>query len=239
MEAYGAEGGGRRLSGNSNAGLGGLGGYAYGTLLLPGSATFYLYLGNYGSWSANGNAAGGFNGGGQGYASSSGEPGNGGGGATDIRVTAGSWNNATSLRSRIMVAGGGGGGGEDTGDPYGHGGGFTTVMTSGYTNYNASQTAAGTGGGFGYGGGTNRGDGGGGGGGYYGGGTTSTTSVGSDTQGGGGGTGFVSGLSGCNAVNASGVHTGTPNHFSNYVFVNGGMQNGVNYGQGYVRISKE
>ncbi|MDR0418611.1 MAG: hypothetical protein LBH34_00140, partial [Prevotellaceae bacterium] len=45
MEAYGAEGGGRRLSGNSNAGLGGLGGYAYGTLLLSGSTTFYLYLG--------------------------------------------------------------------------------------------------------------------------------------------------------------------------------------------------
>ena len=179
LEVYGAEGGGRRLSGNSSSGLGGYGGYSTGILTLKTKTTLLIYVGGYGQSSNSGIAYGGWNGGGSGYASGSGEPGNGGGGGTDIRLS-------SSLYSRIIVAGGGGGGGEDTGDSYGHGGG--TTGTSNY--YPGTQTSAGTGGGFGYGGSTGSGDGGGGGGGWYGGGTISA-SYGGDTQGGGGGSGYV------------------------------------------------
>ena len=184
LEVWGAEGGGSRLSGNSNSGLGGKGGYSVGTITLTEETNVYVYVGGAGRSSTNGNAAGGFNGGGQGYASSSGEPGNGGGGASDIRI------GADSLYNRVIVAGGGGGGGEDAGDAYGHGGGTSGVNGSGSVS-NGTQTAAGTNGGFGVGAGTNKGDGGGGGGGWYGGGTSQTSSTGGDTQGGGGGSGYV------------------------------------------------
>lgn len=182
LECWGAEGGGRRLSGNSDSGLGGLGGYASGVLLLQKGEILYISVGGYGISSTNGSAAGGYNGGGSGYASSSGEPGNGGGGASDIRVV------TNNLYNRIIVAGGGGGGGEDPSDSYGHGGGASGV---GYSSYDATQTKAGDGGSFGYGGSTGRGDGGGGGGGWYGGGTKSSNTTGNDTQGGGGGSGYV------------------------------------------------
>ena len=86
LECWGAEGGGRRISGNSSSGLGGLGGYASGILLLKKGEKLYITVGGYGKSSTNGSAAGGYNGGGAGYASSSYEPGNGGGGASDIRV---------------------------------------------------------------------------------------------------------------------------------------------------------
>jgi hypothetical protein len=182
LEVWGAEGGGSALSSNSSSGLGGLGGYARGSLnVVPGS-TLYIYVGGYGQSATNGLAAGGFNGGGSGYASSSGEPGNGGGGASDIRI------GGQAYTDRVIVAGGGGGGGEDTGDSYGNGGGLTGV---GYSAYDATQTSAGGGGGFGFGGDTGFGDGGGGGGGWYGGGTLSSSSIGFDTQGGGGGSGYV------------------------------------------------
>ncbi|MCI6457990.1 MAG: glycine rich domain-containing protein [Clostridium sp.] len=180
LEVWGAEGGGRRLSGNSSSGLGGYGGYSTGILRLNYKTTLFVYVGGYGKSSNSGIAYGGWNGGGNGYASSSGESGNGGGGGTDIRTS-------SSLYSRIIVAGGGGGGGEDEGDEYGHGG--DTTGTSNY--YPGTQTSAGSGGGFGYGGSTGNGDGGGGGGGWYGGGTISSASIGSDTQGGGGGSGYV------------------------------------------------
>ena len=204
IEAWGAEGGGRVLSGNSASGLGGKGGYSSGTLSVTPNQDLYVYVGGHGSSSTNGVAAGGWNGGGSGYASSSGEPGNGGGGATDVRTVNGSWNDATSLASRVIVAAGGGGGGEDPSDPYGYGGGLTG---SGYSSsYDATQTSAGNGGGFGYGGSTNLGDGGGGGGGYYGGGTYSGSSVGNDTQGGGGGSSYIAGVS--NGTTQSGIRSG-------------------------------
>lgn len=184
LETWGAEGGGRNLSKNSNSGLGGKGGYSVGTITIDKNTNIYVYVGGHGLSSTSGNAAGGFNGGGQGYASGSSEPGNGGGGASDIRI------NTDSLYNRVIVAGGGGGGGEDPSDSYGHGGGTSGVNGAGST-YNGTQTAAGSNGSFGLGAGTNKGDGGGGGGGWYGGGTAQTSSVGGDTQGGGGGSGYV------------------------------------------------
>ncbi|GMQ55937.1 hypothetical protein AN1V17_03290 [Vallitalea sediminicola] len=181
LEVYGAEGGGQRLSGNNNSGPGGLGGYSKGEIDLKKGEILYLYVGGHGNSSTHGTAYGGYNGGGSGYASNESEPGNGGGGATDIR------RNGKNLYDRIIVAGGGGGGGEDTNDSYGNGGG-----TTGSTNhYPGTQTQPGLNASFGYGASTNRGDGGGGGGGYYGGGTTSSDNVGHDTQGGGGGSGYI------------------------------------------------
>ncbi|MDE5639725.1 MAG: hypothetical protein K2I47_08095, partial [Odoribacter sp.] len=78
--------------------------------------------------------------------------------------------------------------------------------------------------------------GGGGGGGFYGGEAYTGTEVWSDAAG-GGGSGFISGMAGCNAVNASGSHTGSPNHYSGYIFTDCTMSNGVRNGAGLVRIS--
>lgn len=196
VQVWGAEGGGKRLSGNGSSGLGGYGGTSYGNLnITQTSMNLYICIGGYGKSSTSGNAAGGYNGGGQGYASSSGEPGNGGGGATHIAVNTnrGLLASYKNYKGDVMiVAGGGGGGGEDTGDWYGHGGGTSGVNGTGSNSAgHGTQSKAGTGGDFGKGGGTNKGDGGGGGGGYYGGGTTSSSRVGTDTQGGGGGSGYV------------------------------------------------
>jgi hypothetical protein len=185
VQAWGAEGGGSALSGNSSSGFGGKGGYAAGILTVTPGSTLQINVGGFGLSSVNGLALGGFNGGGSGYASSAGEPGNGGGGASDVRV------GGTAFNNRVIVAGGGGGGGEDGGDPYGHGGGLTGVN---YPGYDATQIAAGPGGGFGFGGTTGQGDGGGGGGGWYGGGTDFSNSIGTDTQGGGGGSGYIVGV---------------------------------------------
>ncbi len=115
-----------------------------------------------------------FNGGAQGEAP--------GGGATDIRLTNGNWNDFNSLKSRIMVAGGGGGGFHNpttSSRQPGHAGGLsgidayckytnpsTHTLTDGYSGKGGTQTnggAHGTGehedqrldkanGGFGYGG---------------------------------------------------------------------------------------
>lgn len=235
LEVWGAEGGGSRLSGNSNSGLGGKGGYSVGTITLTEETNVYVYVGGAGGSSTNGNAAGGFNGGGQGYASSSSEPGNGGGGASDIRIL------ANSLYNRVIVAGGGGGGGEDGGDAYGHGGGTSGVNGSGSVS-NGTQTAAGTNGGFGVGAGTNKGDGGGGGGGWYGGGTSQTSSVGGDTQGGGGGSGYVLTAS---SSKPSGYALGSQYYLTNantiagnasMPSVSGGTETG-HTGNGYARIT--
>ena len=217
IEVWGAEGGGSGISGNSLSGFGGKGGYAYGLLNATSGSTLNIYVGGYGQSSTSGVAAGGFNGGGSGYASSSGEPGNGGGGATDVRL------NGSSYSNRIIIAGGGGGGGEDAGDSFGNGGGINGV---GYnTTYDASQTAAGAGGGLGYGGTTGFGDGGGGGGGLYGGGTFSSTNIGDDTQGGGGGSGYIGGVTSGNLID--GLNS-MPNP-------SGGSMVG-NSGNGFVRI---
>ena len=197
LETWGAEGGGVRLSGNSNSGSGGLGGYSKGEITLTKGDVVSVYVGGHGKSSYYGSAEGGWNGGGAGYGSSDTEPGNGGGGASDIRL------NGTSLSDRVIVAGGGGGGGEDPSDSYGHGGGLTGT---GYPAYDATQSYVANGGSLGFGASTGYGDGGGGGGGYYGGGTLSSSSGGADTQGGGGGSGYISGL--VNAVTTPAIRQG-------------------------------
>jgi hypothetical protein len=170
-----------------------------------------------------------------------------GGGSTDVRLTNGAWNEFSSLKSRIIVAGGGGGActynTNVNGAPAGSLLGFSGNGNGGVTGNNATggeQTQGGLHGtgdhmypnskraGFGYtyynyvttGGGGN---------GYYAGGNGNH---GSGTVGsGGGGSSFISGYSGCDAIKESSTesniqHSGSPNHYSGYLFTNSAMITG-------------
>lgn len=133
----------------------GYGAYTSGEIELKRGENLYLYVGKSGD-------KGGYNGGGGNY-NSKGTASYSGGGATDVRLTSGTWNDITSLRSRIMVAAGGGGHyGYNPATYSGSGGGLTGYGGTahpivGYRGNGASQTAGGSGskqnGGFGYGGG--------------------------------------------------------------------------------------
>lgn len=191
LECWGAQGGNRSQDSASATVTGsGLGGYSIGTLTLTQLTTCYIYVGGQGGMSSstgNVKVEGGFNGGGFAYHESTGEPGNGGGGATDVRIA------QDSLYARVIVAGGGGGSGEDN-ETGGYGGGETGGAGSGNTSLTqASQTSGGTNS-FGFGLGGNTYNGGAGGGGWYGGASrysVSSYSTGSDSEGGGGGSGYV------------------------------------------------
>ena len=100
LEVWGASGGDE--DGKSD---GAAGGYSKGTLTLAEETTTYVYVGGEGTGNADtisGELAGGFNGGGNAYSSSS-YPSTAGGGASDIRL------GTDSLYARVIVAGGGGG----------------------------------------------------------------------------------------------------------------------------------
>ncbi|WP_368256463.1 glycine rich domain-containing protein [Blautia wexlerae] len=191
LECWGAQGGNRSQDSASATVTGsGLGGYSIGTLTLTQLTTCYIYVGGQGGMSSstgNVKVEGGFNGGGFASHESTGEPGNGGGGATDVRIA------QDSLYARVIVAGGGGGSGEDN-ETGGYGGGETGGAGSGNTSLTqASQTSGGTNS-FGFGLGGNTYNGGAGGGGWYGGASrysVSSYSNGSDSEGGGGGSGYV------------------------------------------------
>lgn len=199
VEAWGAQGAGD---------VGGKGGYTRGNLAMSKSENYYIYVGG----------RNGYNGGAAGCSDSL-----RGGGASDIRLVSGAWNNATSLNSRIMVAGGGGGNQHGIVTP-GHGGGLsgTTGIPNGkYTQYKSTggtQTSGGTvnnhfanykkgtNGSFGT-GGTGGCDSGayggsyGGGGGYYGGAGGSRLYGGNWS--GGGGSSYISGHNGCIAIKSA------------------------------------
>jgi prepilin-type N-terminal cleavage/methylation domain-containing protein len=221
---------------------GGRGGYTRGTISLNAGSNLYLYV----AGAPGTDDTGGWNGGGT-ISPGQSAYGRAGGGATDARVVVGTWDAEASLRSRIMVAAGGGGanyrnypdqscgygqgaggsGGGLIGDngistnhtnasncTYGWTIGTGATQTSGgqYIAYDAagaitSSTVSGSFGGslsspFGQSGGGS---------GYY--------SGGAGAHGGGaGGSSFISGYTGCNAVNSSGTHTGQSNHYSGYVF---------------------
>ncbi len=241
FECWGASGGG---STNQNVGShAGLGGYAGGDLEVSESQRFYLYVGG-----TTGSTAGGWNGGGNGS-----NTGFGGGGATDIRLMDGAWNDRTSLFSRIMVAGGGGGpdnpGGTFKGDDDGSGGAGgglqgNAACIDGVVVNRSYYTASGCSGcgmggtqtqGYAWGQGehvTCNTDTGGGGGGYRGGYVTNHNNGGA-----GGGSGFVSGLEGCNAVDEGGNYTGQAVHYSGILFKNGVLKTGQRAGHGMVKIT--
>jgi formylglycine-generating enzyme required for sulfatase activity len=244
MECWGAQGGttwaNRRSSGYSTY-SGKYGGYAKGDIELKGDLKLYIYVGGKGSdgTTKQYGGAGGWNGGGKGgddgTASSNDDTGGGGGGGTDIRLTSG------NLYSRIMVAGGGAGG-NTAAASVGTGGG----ITGGTDSYSRQGTQT-TGYAFGTGapggaGGDGKTAGGGAGGGYWGGkgGSSGSTSDSQLLRTGGGGSGFVSGMSGCNAVASSDSSSpsGSPNHYSGYVFTNASMSTGARSGNGLVRITR-
>ena len=209
IELWGAQGGGT---------AGGKGAYTSGLIELEKGTILYFYVG------AQGNT---FNGGGSSSVAS-----RIGGGATDVRLINGLWNNNQSLISRIMVAAGGGSvTDESSGAKAGVGGTlegikglYHSATSDQYTGKGGTQTAGGAGGtsasngAFGVGGSsgtyTDGHVGSGGGGGYYGGGG-STWHTGS-----GGGSSFVSGFIGC--VN---INNNTP-IYTDYVFSNPEMKAG-------------
>ena len=147
LEVWGAQGGIGAMRG-STYDYGGKGGYSYGSLKLSQGTTLYVYVGGKGatgSVSSNHSVAGGFNGGGTGYALSGNSGGGGGGGASDIRI------GSNSLYARVIVAGGGGGTGNKGTDGSGLNGGYgggtsggngTTVSHS--YGYGASATSGGS-----------------------------------------------------------------------------------------------
>lgn len=213
VELWGAQGG----NSTTTPFTGGYGAYTKGTISLEKGTVLYIYVGQKKTNTANGTT---FNGS---SASSYGFP---GGGATDIRLASGTWNNFDSLKSRIMVAAGGGAAQENASAKAGAGGGL--IGKSGGNNGGGTQTSGGAGsvysnGGFGYGG-----NGEGGGGGYYGGGGASSIAGSS------GGSSFISGHNGCDAISESSVsnkivHTGQSIHYSGYQFQDTVMIDGDGY----------
>lgn len=143
IECWGAQGG----SINSTY-YGGKGGYSVGDLTLDSATNIFVYVGGKGTGdTTTGAKAGGFNGGGKGYSTSSTYIECGGGGASDVRI------GTDSLLARVIVAGGGGGAGSynsSTGRYVGGAGGGKTGGTGGQysTSYRGgtggSQTARGT-----------------------------------------------------------------------------------------------
>ncbi|MBO5530694.1 MAG: hypothetical protein J5970_04775 [Bacilli bacterium] len=85
------------------------GAYTSGNIKLEKGDTLYIYVGSKGISGTNIDNVSIFNGGGSLTGSLSDGNNFTGGGASDIRLTNGNWNNSISLASRIMVAGGGGG----------------------------------------------------------------------------------------------------------------------------------
>ena len=201
-------------------------GYTAGVISLTKEEVLYLYVGGQGQifncCTVQGNNAG-------------------SGGASDVRLVSGDWNNTASLASRIMVAGGAGGSYSDSSAPGGgSAGGLISyaVAHNGHPVASSTQIAGGTAGykgtagGFGYGGTNsnywyNPGAGG-----YYGGGSGPA---------GGGGTSYISGHTGCVAITSAsditpktGCDTGSSNnscslHYSGKKFTNTVMIDGLGY----------
>jgi hypothetical protein len=221
VDAFGAQGGKSNYTGNSTA-VPGSGGRVQASLTTTSGETLHIYVGGQGSPASVGSntSSPGWNGGGKGgQGNGTGYYGAGGGGATDIRTTAG------NLSTRILVAGGGGGtscNGCVPNDNGGNGGGL--IAAEGALAANGSvksgggtQSAGGTGntysgwgasqaGSLGLGGNAQASDasingGGGGGGGYYGGG-------GGSWVGGGGGSSFTNATRASAITHTSGSRTG-------------------------------
>ncbi|WP_251620850.1 glycine-rich protein [Odoribacter lunatus] len=210
MECWGARGG--NAAGRSK---GGYGAYARGTIALAQSTALYVYVGQIGNDNNSRRAS--WNGGAIGGKDTYGgvENGGAGGGASDVRLTGGSWDGTTSLYSRLIVAGGGGGAGGWNGCAGGAGGRGTFNTTLGIGTNGVNNQSAGGGGGGGYYGGSRNGS-------YY----TGQYNVG---RGAFGGSSFVSGHTGCNAINSSGSPTGQSVHYSGLYFTNTTMIDGTGY----------
>ncbi|MDR0658442.1 MAG: fimbrillin family protein [Mediterranea sp.] len=195
LEAWGASGG-----SNYNSTYKGSGGYTKGVIYLKKDQKLYVYVGQYDN-TKSGTAT--FNGGGSVLANTNSGL---GGGATDFRLVPGDantqWDKPVSLNSRIMVAGGGAGSGDvsTNGGQQGHAGGlegwYCIKPDGGGTQTRGGVSGSYQNGTFGKGGSTNTGNyTSGGGGGYYGG-----ASDGYTYGAGSGGSSFISGMTGCVAI---------------------------------------
>lgn len=266
IRLWGASG--SRGSGGDITGVAGKGAYTEGIIYLYAGDQLYFYLGERGNGGCSNYlecSSLAFNGGGLGgyftspltYRFAS------GGGASDVRLVRGNWNDDLSLRSRIMVAAGGASGD----DLYSGGDGGTLIGVDGYTSTGGSiaggggsQISGGSSGtnpgGFGYGGdgmipnstNQNCNDAFGGGGGYYGGGggQSGTTNQPTDATGtcairgyAGGGSSFMSGYAGVDAITddtSSIVHSHNTLHYSGKYFLAGQMRSGENEGNGLASI---
>jgi hypothetical protein len=234
------------------------GAYTSGYLYVTKGTILYVYVGSGGissksslSYSTVFNGGGGYASGWPDYFNYTGA------GATDIRLVNGSWNDFSSLKSRIMVAAGGGGNIPPYTKP-GYGGALTSPAADGaypestygvdYGEVSGVTQTSGYSFGIGQTGSSvaqhSRA---GGGGGYYGGYAYHCAAS--------GGSSFISGYPGCNAISESStstniIHTGSPNHYSGYIFTNmqmiagdssmpapsGGTETG-HTGNGYARIT--
>ena len=188
LEVWGAEGGGAAPDENK-----GKGGYSYGFALFKSLVELHLYIGEEGKVNGASSNPATFNGGGKGGSGYGGFNGGGsGGGATDFRLIKGNWKDATSLRSRILVAGGGGGNYHLSAGTAGYGGGESGGEGSGVRT--AEPGTQSTGNAFGYGGDGRNGlradsayeGNGGGGGGWYGGKAITESAANTKTAGAGG-----------------------------------------------------
>lgn len=201
----------------------GKGAYTEGVLNLLKDEKIYVYVGEQGTNGA-GTISSTYNGGGGDTTTNASNcPGSGtsGGGATDIRLISGSWDNSLSLVSRIMVAAGAGGSGgfglgsdggtltsftgtySSSGNPHGHSNqSAASQISAGISDNKSASNTSGTpnsDGLFGIGGqGAGAGcSGAGGGGGYYGGAGAYNMGAGS------GGSSYISGHTGCVAITSS------------------------------------
>ena len=257
IEAWGAQGGSSILDGGTKdvSGkttcvqdgtgkcAGGNGAYTQGTIYLNKNETLHLYVGGKGATGVeNGTAQGGYNGGGTGDNDHNDDEANGaGGGATDIRLVGGTWNNDTSLNSRIMVAAGGSGAAAAwSGLP---GGDLRSSNTNAVGSSSTSVALATQTTGYKFGIGQ---DGiyvrknyplSGAGGGYYGGFSTDDGST-FDNRG-SGGSSFISGFAGVDAITSASSRTHTANtiHYSGKYFINSTMELGANEGNGKATIT--
>lgn len=209
----------------ASGGLDGKGAYTKGQIELQTGQNVYIYVGGMPS-----STEGGYNGGGSSYSGTIYYE-YGGGGATDVRIVKGLWNDIYSLKSRIMVAAGGGGTKESLSGGYGGaltgGSGLASnatyslatggSQTSGGLKAYSTNTVQGFNGSFGKGGNSNS-IASAGGGGYYGGGSGYYAS--SNNYTGAGGSSFISGHTGCNAINENGTHSGNTIHYSGLEFTN-------------------
>src|SRR5690606_11318215 len=153
--------------GISTALAGGVGGYATGGLNLTAATTIYIVIGGTPTYTgSSGLQPGGYNGGGSGYANSSGRA---GGGATHIATASGVLSSLVNNQSAVLMVAGGGGGYQNSG-VIGNGGGLTGGGNYPGTQTGSSGSTAALSGSFGQGGDITTSYGGGGGGGWYGGG---------------------------------------------------------------------
>lgn len=106
FEVWGARGGRSRINGGLSSSYA-KGGYATGEILLKKGEKYYVYVGQQGTDAVcYKDAAATWNGGGLGtWDRNDDEAGGAGGGATDIRLVSGNWNDTKGLASRIIVAG--------------------------------------------------------------------------------------------------------------------------------------